>query len=204
MAGVETRVDWRSNPPRQRTEHAVIDVMAKRIRSGDVAGAYGALTEACHRRTTAARVLVVLERRSRVHGRQLILGMLSDLRDGANSVLERGYLRNVERAHGLPRGERRQRSRSTGTRTDQDVRYEKYGLLVELDGRHVHDNAASWDADARRDLAELVVAEMATARMTYGLVFNEACGTARQLEVYFRRKGWSGEFIRCPRCPDRA
>lgn len=201
MAGIDRRIDWRSSPPRQRIEHAVIDVMAKRISSGDVTAAYAALTEACFRRTSPEQILRVLDSRARVRGRRLIAAMLSDVRDGANSVLERGYLRNVETAHGLPRGDRQQVSRSTGARTDQDVRYEKYGLIVELDGRAIHDNAASWDADARRDLAELVVAEMATARVTYGLVFNEACQTARQLEVYFRRRGWKGDFVRCPRCP---
>lgn len=201
MSDLDGRIDWRANPPRQRTEHAVIDVMAERIRAEDVAGAYAALTEACFRRTHPDRVLRVLERRARVHGRALIRGMLTDLRDGACSVLERGYLRDVERAHGLPRGERQVASTATGGLTKQDVRYKTYGLVVELNGRAVHDNTETWDADARRDLAELVTSDAVTARMTYGLVFREGCQTARRLETYFRRKGWTGAFLLCPRCP---
>lgn len=201
MAHIDQRVDWRARPPRERIEHAVIDVMSKRIGENDVAGAYAVLTDACFRRTKPDRILDALTVRKRVLGRRMITTMLTDVRDGANSVLERGYLHDVERAHGLPEGERQRTSRATGRRTEQDVRYRDYDLLVELDGFSVHNNSASRDADARRDLAELAVSAMATARLTFGLVFNEPCQTAHHLETYFRRKGWTGEFVRCPRCP---
>jgi hypothetical protein len=119
-AHLAERVDWRAGPPRMRTDEAVLDVMVKRIAAGDVAGSYAALATACFKATSADRVERALTRRSRVAGRKLVAGMLEDLRTGACSVLERGYLERVERAHGLPRADRQQASDATGTKTVQD------------------------------------------------------------------------------------
>jgi len=201
MACLDERVDWRASPPRVRPTHAVIDVMTRRIRDDDIAGAYGALCQACYAATSPDRIARALARRSRVSGRALIVGMLSDLRTGACSVLERGYLHRVERAHGLPRGARQRPSAASGQQTAQDVRYEEYGVVVELDGRAIHDRPASWDADARRDLAELAVSTAVTARVTYGLVFGGQCATAGWIGQILRRRGWEGRLERCPLCP---
>ncbi|GAB2972287.1 hypothetical protein [Nocardioides montaniterrae] len=200
-AGFDERVDRSSAPPRVRPHHAVVDVMTDRIRAGDVAGAYAALTTATFRGTSADRVERALASRARVPGRALIAGMLEDLRTGACSVLERGYLQQVERAHGLPAADRQRASTATGRRTVQDVRYERFGLVVELDGRGFHDNPRARDADARRDLAELAVDDARSARVTYGLVFNEACRTAGWIAQVLRRGGWTGALRRCPECP---
>lgn len=130
--------------------------------------------------------------------------MVTDLRDGACSVLERGYLHRVERAHGLPRGRRQAASEATGRRTDQDVRYDDFGLIVELDGRSIHDNPQAWDADAGRDLAELAASETLTARVTYGLVYGQACLTAHRIGQILQRRGWDGQLRACPDCPEAA
>jgi hypothetical protein len=200
-AHLEERVDWRASPPRIRTDHAIVDLMSRRIKCSDVAGAYAALAQACFSATTPDRVERALGRRARVAGRPLISGMLSDLRTGACSVLERGYLHRVERPHGLPRARRQRPSLASGERTDQDVRYEEYGVIVELDGRAIHDRPESWDADAARDLAELATAAAVTARVTYGLVFGRQCATAGWIGQILQRQGWRGEPVRCPSCP---
>ena len=83
------------------------------------------------------------------------------------------------------------------------MRYEQYGVIVELNGRTWHDNPRAWDADAKRDLAELAVSELLTARVTYGLVFRDQCQTARWIADVLRRRGWRGECRRCPRCRPR-
>jgi hypothetical protein len=83
----------------------------------------------------------------------------------------------------------------------QDVRYSAFGVVVELNGRAIHDNPQAWDADARRALAELAVTEAVTARVTYGLVFREPCATAWWIARILRRHGWTGEFRPCPDCP---
>lgn len=142
-----------------------------------------------------------LAHRMRVSRRALIAGMLDDVEQGAHSVLERGYLQLVERAHGLPRAKRQRTSHATGKRTDQDVRYEEYGVVVEPDGRAFHDSPEARDVDARRDLAERAVSEAVTLRVTYGLVFNDACRTARWIATILQRRGWDGVLQRCPRCP---
>ena len=199
-AHLDERVDWRAAPPRMRIDHAVVDLMSHRIRGDDIAGAYAALARACHSATNPERIERALNRRARVAGRLLISEMLADLRTGACSVLERGYLHRVERAHGLPRADRQLRSRATGAATDQDVRYVKYGLIVELDGRAHHDSAQAWDNDARRDLAELAASRLLTARVTYGLVFNRQCETAAWIGQILQRQGWRGQLVRCANC----
>lgn len=178
--------------------------MSGHCKDEEVAAAYAVLTATAHSRlTTPDRLLDALGRRDRIAERPTIQAMLEDLRDGACSVLERGYLHRVERPHGLPRGDRQRTSLATGARTVRDVTYGRFGLVDELDGREIHDNARSWDDDARRDLAELATSDLLTARVTYGLVFREQCATARRLAEILRRLGWRGEFTRPRRAPSR-
>lgn len=201
-AHLDARADWRVSPPRMGLEHALIDTMSARIADDDVPGAFAALTRTAHtRRTEPDQILVVLASRARVAHRATIQGLVTDLRDGACSVLERGYLHRVERAHGLPRASRQRRSTATGRRTAQDVRYVVYGVVVELDGRAFHDSPEARDNDARRDIAELAMTDAVTARVTYGLVFNDACRTAVWIGRILRRNGWRGTVRRCPDCP---
>lgn len=196
------RVLWYRRPPLVPPEHAILEEMSIRVTSDDVAGAFHALTRVVHdRRTTVERILAVLAERRRLPGRALIRSLLIDLRDGACSVLERGYLRQVERAHGLPCGQRQHRSRATGSTTLQDVRYDSYRLIVELDGRAYHSSASTVDDDAFRDLCELAANRIDTARLTYGLVFRTPCRTARVLADLFRERGWTGSLRSCRRCP---
>ena len=84
--------------------------------------------------------------------------------------------------------------------TAQDVRYDDYGLIVELDGRAFHDSPRARDDDAARDLAELAVRDDATARVTYGLVFRDGCTTAARIASVLIRRGWTGTPHRCPEC----
>lgn len=138
---LDTRVEWNQRPPRVRPAHATIDVVAARIGDGDIAGAYAALARAAQTRQVWPRSLrEAVEERPRMARRDLVTAMIDDIESGADSVLERGYLQLVERAHGLPRGRRQQSSRSTGRRTYIDVHYEAYGVIVEPDGRAFHDS----------------------------------------------------------------
>lgn len=196
-----TRVDWHRRPPRVRPEHATLDVMEARISQDDVAGAYAALARACYTREITPRLLRhALDDRARVVRRDLVAGMIDDIESGAHSVLERGYLRLVERAHGLPRGRRQKSSRATGRRTDVDVCYEDYGVIVEPDGRAFHDSPEARDVDARRDLAERATSDVVTVRVTYGLVFNESCLTADRVAAILQRRGWEDDPVPCRRC----
>lgn len=195
------RAELDRSPPAIRLEHALIDVISCELRAEDLVAAFAVLARVCAtRRTNPQRILQTLEARQRVSGRRTLEAMLTDLRDGACSVLERGYLHRVERAHGLPRGSRQVRSTATGRATFQDVRYGKQGVVVELDGRAFHDSPRDRDRDALRDLAELSRSDVVTIRLTYGLVFGEACRTARLIGDLLSRRGWRGRLRSCPAC----
>lgn len=199
--GLREVVEWHTAPPRVRLEHATLDTMERSLRAGDVAAAFSTLAVVLHtRRISIEDLEAALRMRARFSGRPTAVALLDDARTGACSVLERGYLHRVERAHGLPRGTRQRQSTSTGGVTAQDVRYDDYGLIVELDGRAFHDSPRARDADAARDLAELAVRNDATARVTYGLVFRDSCSTAARIADILRRRGWNGAARRCPRC----
>lgn len=205
MTDLDQRVSWQRSPPRVQIEHATIDEMSDLVAVDDIAEAFATLARvAMSRQTTLDRLLSTLAARHRVAGRRLIRGMITDVRDGVCSVLERGYRERVERAHGLPGARRQHASRASGSQTYQDVRYDLYGAIIELDGLAFHGSAAARDADALRDLAELAMSEAVTTRLTYGLVFTHQCQTARLIAVLLRRRGWTGQLTECPRCPGTA
>ena len=95
-----------------RIEHAVLDVAAE---APDELAAIAVMSDAVRaRRTTAARLLEALSSRSRIPRRSFLLSVLHDVAEGTCSVLEHGYLDRVERAHGLPSGQRQVRESSRG------------------------------------------------------------------------------------------
>ncbi len=199
-ADFDTRTDWIKAPPRIWLEHAAIDV-ASPARADT---AYAVLAGAIHtRETSPARIREVLAQRSRVRQRALLDGLLDDLEAGACSVLERGYLHDVERRHGLPVGERQQRFHGPGGVGYRDVVYRAFGLIVELDGRAFHDSVASWNAGHERDLDAAVADVGRTVRLSYVQVFGGACATAARIGALLQRGGWRGEPLRCPDCPAR-
>ena len=198
--GFDGRVVWVKSPPRVRIEHAAIDVAAAHHR--DPVAMFRTLADACQtRRTTAGRILMVLNARGRVPGKALMRELLSDLATGACSVLEREYLQ-IERRHDLPEGKRQQPATVAGKSAFRDVDYEEFGVVVELNGRAFHDDALSWDLDALRDLDTLVDSDRPTVRLTYGLVFGTPCQTVAKVGALLSRRGWTGALRRCPDCPD--
>ncbi len=199
-AGIDGRVQWIRSPPRLAYEHAAIDVTAAK---NDLAAAFQVFADACQtRETTAAAIAETLRSRRRVRGRAELLELLADLETGACSVLERGYL-DLERRHGLPTVGRRQvPAQVAGRKAYRDVDHSNHGVLVELDGRPFHDNAAARDRAASRDLAATVTSELTTVRLTYGQVFRDGCATVAQISTLLARGGWSGPFVPCPECPD--
>lgn len=131
-------------PPRTTLEDTVLDL----CEGADVTQVLDWLTTAVQsQRTTPARIRRALERRRRYAGRTLLLELLGDVRQGAHSPLELRYLRDVERAHGLPEGVRQHTSRH---RHQRDVYYERYRLVVELDGRLGHEGTGRF-RDMERD-----------------------------------------------------
>lgn len=191
------RVAWNESPPRVRSAHAVIDVMAS---SADVASMFAALSTAAQTREVWPESLrEAVATRLRLKHRALIEAMIEDFSVGANSVLERRWLM-LERAHGLPIGQRQVRATADGRRVIRDVLYPGARLVVELDGRAWHDNARSRNLDAARDLAAAAEG-LQTVRLTYGQVFDAGCATTDRIGTILGRAGWNGRLRRCRRCP---
>ena len=192
------RVQDHLSPPRVRYDDTVLD-LAERAR--DDLAAISVLAAACgSRRTTASRLLESLERRPRIHRRHWLEAILRDVMTGTCSVLEHGYLDRVERPHGLPAGRRQAPGIQDGRRMWQDVRYEEWGLRVELDGTLGHAATEDRDRDLERDLDAAVGHDETTLRLGYGQVFARGCRTATKVGLVLNRLGWPGEVHPCPKC----
>ncbi len=180
-----------ATPPRTGVEDTVLDLVS----TSDQSGAVGWVTSAVQRRlTTPARIERALARRLAVRHRALIQALLLDVADGAESPLELGYLRDVERAHGLPAGRRQVRR---GRRV-VDVFYEEYGLVVELDGRLGHVGSGRF-RDLERDNAAASDG-LLTLRYGWTDVRGRPCLVAVQAGQTLNRRGWSGMVGQCRRC----
>lgn len=146
------------------------------------------LANACQSlRTTARRLLQVLDARRRVHRRRWLRAILVDIADGTCSVLEHAYLNRVERAHGLPRATRQSRSTASVGVCYRDNEYGQR-LVVELDGRLFHDPASARNKDLERDL-DAAVDGLSTVRLSYRQVFDRPCRTASKLAQVMQRHG---------------
>ena len=179
-------------PPRLTLEDTVLDL----CEGADHREVVGWVTQAVQsRRTTPVRLRRVLEERSRHSRRALLLELLGDVGQGAESPLELRYLRDVERAHQLPRGKRQHHGRQ---RYRRDVVYTAYGLVVELDGRLGHEGLGRF-RDMRRDNAAAVSGET-TLRYGSADIGGEPCLVARQVAEVLVLHGWRGELAPCARC----
>lgn len=181
------------SPPRLSVDDAVLDLCATGTEGEVVALVTAAVQQ---RRTRPARLAAVLELRSRHPRRRLLQQLLGDVEAGAESSLEVSYLRDVERAHGLPVGSR-QMSRA-GLPFVTDVGYDGFRLLVELDGRLGHVGMGRF-RDMDRD-NQFVLAAMPTLRYGWFDVVDHPCLVAAQVAAVLRGQGWSDLLGRCRRC----
>ncbi|WKG04223.1 type IV toxin-antitoxin system AbiEi family antitoxin domain-containing protein [Mycolicibacterium sp. HK-90] len=197
LANLQARVLWNVGPPRMRYDEAALDVACRAASELD---AIAVLANACQsRRTTAQRLLQLLDSRRRVRRRRWVRAVLVDIVEGTCSVLEHGYLVRVERPHGLPRAMRQKRSASAIGVCYRDAEYGE-SLIVELDGRVYHDSATRRDADFERDL-DAAVDGRSTVRLSYGQVFDRACQTAGKIAQVLQRHGVAVAGHPCgPRC----
>jgi hypothetical protein len=120
---------------------------------------------------------------------------LTDVKDGVMSPLERRYVQDVERAHGLPAG-RRQARRDLGKGVRfLDNYYDAFQLCVELDGRLSHPPEQKW-RDADRDSDNLFRDDIQTVRLGMLHVTSRRCEQAAKLAGLFIRRGWNAETLR--------
>ena len=146
--------------------------------------------------TTPQRLRGAVLLRPRQRDRSLLLEVLAEVADGCESPAERRYVRDVERAHGLPRGRRQTRYGGAGRR---DVEYEG-GVVVEIDGRLGHSAWADVQRDGRRDRRTLASGRV-TLRCYWTDLVPTACALAGDVSQVLRSRGWAGRPRRCgPSC----
>jgi hypothetical protein len=151
-------------------------------------------------RTTVERLRAAIPADGR-RGRQLrvLREIVDDIASGAYSALEARYLRDVERAHGLPTGTRQRRVQTGRAVHFRDVQYVGLGTLVELDGRLGHEWSADRWADLDRDLANAVAGEV-TLRAGWHQAL-DPCRLAAVVGAVLVARGWTGEIQACgPDC----
>jgi hypothetical protein len=184
--------------PRSTLEETVRD-LADVSRTAEDAVAWA--IKACQRRlSTPDRITAALTGRNRVRWRLDLTDAVAEVRTGVHSPLELRYLRDVERRHGLPRGDRQAVTIRRGTRQYADVRYTKYGVVVELDGVLAHP-AEARKHDSRRDNANMLDGYQ-TLRYGWVPVAYHACAVALEVADLLRKRGWRGFLRRCGNaCP---
>jgi len=180
-------------PPQTTLEDTVLD-LADLSQTAEDAVAWP--IRACQRRlTTPGRITDALEARSRARWRRDLNDAITEVRAGVHSPLELRYLRDVERKHGLPRGDRQVLTLRGSRRQYLDVCYAQYGVVVELDGVSAHP-AESWQYDARRDNANTLDG-FRSLRYGWAPVAYHACTVAREVADLLRQHGWPGTPHSC-------
>ncbi|MGV3562748.1 MAG: hypothetical protein ACO1ON_05640 [Nocardioides sp.] len=188
-----------ASPPRLRVEHAALLVASAATREdASVAVLADVVREGV---TTTGRLLGALAAHPRLPRRALLREVLADVAAGAQSPLERRYLRDVERAHGLPRGERQVREVVRVVEGEllrwvvRDVRYRAQQALLELDGRIGHSAALDRWADLQRDLDAAVHGDL-TLRAGWQQVLDR-CRLASVVGRVLQARGWAGTPVPC-------
>lgn len=184
----------RGSPPRLGVEDTVLDLCDRSDRADVVGWVAAAIQRGL---TTPNRLRRRVEDRGRLRHRRLVLSLIDDVELGAESPIEIAYLNDVERAHGLPRGDRQ--LAPAGSTYSTDVTYDPYALIVELDGRIGHLGKGRF-RDMKRDNAHVLLGRP-TLRFGHEDVLTHACAVAHQVADLLIRCGWGGVPTPCPRCP---
>jgi hypothetical protein len=189
----DTLAQMELSPPRQRLEHATLDVAsAKRGLDRSV----GVIADVVQQgRTTPKRLLEALSQRPRLRHRCILRMVLVDVQSGVHSVLEYRYVKDVERGHGLPLAKRQRRTDKGGSVTYRDVDYVDFGVTVELDGRIGHSDVTDQWSDLERDVATMTGGGL-TIRAGWIHVL-DPCRLADAVSKVLAAKGWTGTIRAC-------
>jgi hypothetical protein len=192
-------VQWDSNPPRTKVEETVLDLTQAAATFDDVCGW---VTRAFARDLTdEERLRAAMRQRTKLRWRADLRELITAAASGDHSVLEYRYDRDVERAHGLPAPVRQARFVGPdGRKGRRDRLYQKYGVVVELDGRLGHGPEDQW-RDKDRDNAAALDGHQ-SLRYGWTHVRWHPCATALQVARVLRVHGWDGWPRPCsPGCP---
>jgi hypothetical protein len=185
-------------PPRTTVEETVLDLVELARTFDD---ACGWITRACGRRlTTEKKLRATMAMRKKMRWRAELGDVLAAAGEGIHSVLEYRYLRDVERAHGLPASKHQLRVVINGKTVYRDAYYEEYQVAVELDGRLAHQDEERW-RESHRD-NEASAEGVRTCRYTWRDVYGHPCKTALLQARILSQHGWQGRIKPCSaQCP---
>jgi hypothetical protein len=170
--------------PRTRIEDTVLDLAGAAATFED---AYDWISRAVSRQyTTAGLLRDAVGERKRMRWRKWLDGALADITGGVYFHVEWHYGKDVELAHGLPKGVRQASRVIDGEKHLKDVLYDDRGLCVELDGRICHG-----DKRAAKDVR--------TLRFGHVDVTERACTTAALVAAALHGAGWDGTPRPCRR-----
>lgn len=179
--------------PRTPIAETVLDLAASAKTLDD---AYGWVTLATGRRlVNRATLRAALAARKRIRWRAPLSEALAETEEGIMSPLERRYVRDVERAHGLPAARRQACIATPNGVRYLDNYYEAFRLCVELDGQASHPPEQKW-RDADRDSDNLLREDIQTVRFGFLHVTTRRCETAAKLATLFIRRGWDTAGLR--------
>ncbi|QGN57754.1 type IV toxin-antitoxin system AbiEi family antitoxin domain-containing protein [Nostocoides sp. HKS02] len=147
--------------------------------------------------TTVSELWAELVARGGHRHSALLRTALAEIDEGGESGAELLFVRDVERAHGLPRSLRQEAS-DLGRRRYHDFDYAEYGLLVEVDGRLGHEQWRDRVRDGQRDRQQLTRARV-TTRVFWPDVAVTPCDTAGELGSILGSRGWPGRPRPCRR-----
>jgi len=190
---------WKADPqpywnlPRTPVAVTVLDLIASARTLDD---AYAWLSRAVTRRVAAPEMIAdALKCRRRFVRRAWLRDALTDVSDGVHFPLERRWVVDVERPHGLPQATRQaKRVGADGVRY-LDNYYEPYGLCVELDGAAFHrdeDRAR----DRQRDNETTIAASAETLRYGFKEVANRPCEQAEQFARALIKHNWPASTLK--------
>lgn len=183
-------------PPRTRIEETVLDLVQA---AGDFGQAFSWLSISCSRRLTTPELLrAAASSRAKLRWRADLYGALADISDGVRSMLERLYVRNVERPHGLPKALRQAQMTRGGGHAYIDNFISEFGVAVELDGIATHPLEARWQ-DIRRD-NYFARSGIITLRYNWADITQRPCEVAGEIALVLRQRGWTGTLRHCRRC----
>jgi hypothetical protein len=184
--------------PRTPIWDTVLDLVES---AGDLDEAYGWLSRAVTRnKVQPAMLAAALKARKKVRRKAWLVDALTDVSDGVHFPLERRWVRDVERAHGLPQASRQARRNGADGVRYLDNLYEAWGLAVELDGAAFHPSE-SRDDDRYRDNETSIRADARVLRYGFKQVANRPCEQAAQFARALIKHRWPADTLRpCNPC----